>query len=259
MDWEPSNSWEFGVLGLYDWTNPEGKLAPFFGKLEKIQNKGAVVEFGVYRGSTFLSIALFLRQRGIKNEILGFDTFSGFPSRTHPKDSWGQFQTLAKTKAIDIRHLERVKLNKILLELRENEKITSAIESSNSGDFSDTSRLMVEEKANRLGIENIRLVEGDFQSRLDEFSHNHPNFSITAANLDSDTYESYKLILNFLDKHMIKGGFAFLDEYYSLKFPGPRTAVIEFMKSNADRYSLEKYTTGRDQEWERTILTKVSL
>lgn len=114
------------------------------------------------------------------------------------------------------------------------------MDASNSGDFSDTSRQMVEKKANRLGIGNIKLVEGDFKSSLDEFSSSSPNFSITAADLDSGTYESYKLILSFLDRHMVKGGFAFLDEYYSLKFPGPRTAVIEFMESNADRNSLKK-------------------
>lgn len=28
MDWEPKCSWEFGVLGFYDWANLKGKLAP---------------------------------------------------------------------------------------------------------------------------------------------------------------------------------------------------------------------------------------
>ena len=49
-----------------------------------------------------------------------------------------------------------------------------------------------------------------------------------AAMIDCDLYESYKYTLNFIWERLTKGSLIYLDEYYSLKFPGARIACNEF-------------------------------
>jgi hypothetical protein len=52
--------------------------------------------------------------------------------------------------------------------------------------------------------------------------------------MDSDLFQSYAMTLPTLWKHLSPGGCIYLDEYYSLKFPGPRIAVDEFMSVITD-------------------------
>jgi hypothetical protein len=49
-----------------------------------------------------------------------------------------------------------------------------------------------------------------------------------AALLDCDLYSSYKIALPFIWERLSRGGYVYLDEYYSLKFPGARIACDEF-------------------------------
>jgi len=41
---------------------------------------GDIFEFGVYRGSTLIALALLLKELGSPKKVYGFDSFSGFPS-----------------------------------------------------------------------------------------------------------------------------------------------------------------------------------
>ena len=57
--------------------------------------------------------------------------------------------------------------------------------------------------------------------------------------MDCDLYKSYK-ILPLIYKKMNKGAFCHLDEYYSLKFPGPLIACNEFLE-NFNHVKFVKY------------------
>ena len=48
--------------------------------------------------------------------------------------------------------------------------------------------------------------------------------------LDADLYPSYKATLPLIWERLSSGGLIFLDEYYSLKFPGAKIATDEFVK-----------------------------
>ena len=57
--------------------------------------------------------------------------------------------------------------------------------------------------------------------------------SILGGIIDCDLYESYKIALNFIWPKLAKTNLLFLDEYYSLKFPGAKVAVDEFIKNKS--------------------------
>ena len=52
----------------------------------------------------------------------------------------------------------------------------------------------------------------------------------SAALIDCDLYCSYKQSLPFVWDKLSKGSYMFLDEYYSLKFPGARIATNEYFQ-----------------------------
>ena len=60
------------------------------------------------------------------------------------------------------------------------------------------------------------------------------------ANLDCDLWEAYDKILYYLNKCFVKNSFIYMDEYYSLKFPGPRKAANNFLNNNKN-YRLIKF------------------
>lgn len=49
---------------------------------------GVVAEFGVYKGGTTMFIASLLERLGVGWQVLGFDTFAGFPQRRSPLDMY---------------------------------------------------------------------------------------------------------------------------------------------------------------------------
>jgi hypothetical protein len=55
---------------------------------------------------------------------------------------------------------------------------------------------------------------------------------IMAGIIDCDLYSSYRAILRFLKKTLNQDALLYLDEYYSLKFPGAIIAVNEYVEKN---------------------------
>lgn len=250
----PKEPWEFGVLGIYNFNLP-GKLETMFRHLETGQIEGDVAEFGVFRGSTLMSFAGFLREFSSKN-VWGFDTFAGFPPESlHEKDSWSNFEEMFNSEQISAAHFARVQRNIELVRVRDGEMTSSGLTASSSGDFSKTSLNHVLRMVDALGLDNVRLVPGDFSATLAQVSRDYPDLRISAANLDADTYLGYKLPLSFLAMHMSPGGLVYLDEYYSLKFPGARIAISEFLEENEDfRLFVEEDVV--DSTWERAYLVR---
>ena len=77
--------------------------------------------------------------------------------------------------------------------------------------------------------------------------------SIFSVNLDSDLYDSYKVVLENIYSKIVKNGYLHLDEYYSIKFPGCKIAVDEFCKKKNIKVKRNK---NYDWEFERYYIQK---
>jgi len=71
--------------------------------------------------------------------------------------------------------------------------------------------------------------------------------------MDVDLYLPYAKALPILFEHLSPGGKIYLDEYYSLKFPGPRIAVNNFLNTRLDA-NLEEL--GDWLDFERWVIFK---
>ena len=95
--------------------------------------------------------------------------------------------------------------------------------------FADTSKQSILKKIDFLGLTNIRLIDGSFEDTMKKFN---PKKGLISGIFDCDLYKSYKICFNFLWPHLNKKGQIYLDEYYSLKFPGAKIACDEFVEMN---------------------------
>ena len=86
-------------------------------------------------------------------------------------------------------------------------------------------------KIQLLGLDNITLIQGNFSETIESF-FNENSKKVFSANIDCDLYEGYKITLTPLFNNLVNGGYIHLDEYYSLKYPGPKIAVDEFLSKN---------------------------
>lgn len=242
--------WEHGVLDIYDWRQP-GLLSAYFGVVEEsLSRQGDLCEIGVYRGRSLVATAMYLRARGSSKLVYGFDSFSGFPEIA-PEDKLERFDTLYDAGLIDEDHHRRVNRNQELLSAVGRSGDPSR--SSTSGDFSMTSRDLVEAKLKVLGLENVVLIEGPFQETM--HTGLIPDARFATAFFDCDLYQSYRAALPFVWDRLVEGGVAFLDEYYSLKFPGARIAVDQFVAGRDDT-QLSRVDDATER-WERWALRKV--
>ena len=98
----------FSVLGIHDHSvNTTSQYRYWFSHFR--QNfkalEGDVLEFGVYKGASLLSLALLAKRLGSKKEFYGFDTFEGFPSDGYsPKDLLSRFTVENGYDRIQIDH-----------------------------------------------------------------------------------------------------------------------------------------------------------
>jgi len=223
-------------------------------KFEKIN--GDIVEAGVFKGSSLISSALILKsKKAFKNKkIWGYDTFTGFPKYSK-KDDFEQFRKLYETKQISLGHFKDIlKLKKYHKLLKKTNIKVDNISSSNK--FDNTSVHLVKKKINFFSLSSkINLIKGDFKRTL-KIEKNLPK-KISAGLIDCDLFEGYEVTLKFFWPRLSINGRLFLDEYYSLKFPGPRIAVNSFLKKNKDAFLKKEGMTGDFERWSIIKMDKI--
>lgn len=231
MNKKIKKNWEFDVLGIDNYKR-DGKLLFYYNFIKENINKiqGDLLEVGVFRGKTIISTALLLKELGTNKKVYGFDSFEGFPIEKNSFDDFSQFSTLYKENKISREHYEdHQKLISIKTDL---EKISPNFSNiSSSGLFDNTSYDYVKNKIDYFSLDNIELVKGDFKKTMQQ----EKKYKFMSVFLDCDLYDSYVYSLNFSWKHMISGAFMYLDEYYSLKFPGARIACDDFFENKKDK------------------------
>jgi hypothetical protein len=220
-------------------------------KKNAFKNDGDIFEFGVYRGKSAITAALILKELNSKKKIYCFDTFKGFPFKSNFDDLKNFKNKKYFNKKLQKDHKNFLRLKKTL---NRNKKF-NVYNVSTSGDFSKTSYEYVKEKIDYFKLDNIILIKGNFRETVPIFFDSAPprKIKISSCNIDCDLYDGYKIILPYVYKFLSRNGYIFLDEYYSLKFPGAKIATDDFCEKN--KINIKKCKV-RNGEFERYYLTK---
>ena len=213
-----------------------------------LKNDGDIFEFGVFRGKSLITAALILKELDSKKKIYGFDTFSGLPSASKFDDLKNFKNKNYFCKKHQNEHKNFLQIKKIIT----GKNVFNSNTISVSGDFSNSSYEHVMKKIDHFKLDNIKLIKGDFAKIIPTF-FNSDKIKISSVNIDSDLYDGYNVILPYIYRRLSKKGIIFLDEYYSLKFPGPKIAVDNFCKKL--KIKPKKFKT-RSNEFERYYLIK---
>jgi hypothetical protein len=244
-------AWELNVLGIYDFVSstPTIGLEAWFQFLRDSSHlEGDICEFGVFRGRSLIGAAAMLAANDDPRRVIGFDTFTGFP-KLSDEDMPERFDEMADRGQISLNHLHQVQRNAELL--RAIGRSINPLRSSSSGVFDSTSRELIESRAAILGVsDRIKLFEGDFTESLR--SPENDARVVSGVLIDSDLHDGYAAVLPWAWQRLVPGGMIYLDEYYSLKFPGPRIAVDSFCADHSIRPTLLR----RDGVFERWAILK---
>lgn len=237
--------WEYGVLGVYNYKKV-GKLDEYFKHIFEIDKflEGDIAEVGVYRGSSILATALYLKEIGSTKKVYGFDSFTGFPSY-HKNDNLAKFDELFQTGKISKSLHDKISLNQKHRSLFLDEVTVENI--SSSGNFSENVYEDLVKKIKYLDLDNIILIKGNFEETMMNTSLTNIKFS--SCLLDCDLYDGYKTSLPFVWERMVNGGYIFLDEYYSLKFPGAKIATDEFFMDKKAKPLQHKLAHNDFERW----------
>lgn len=177
------------------------------------QIKGSIVECGVHHGSGIMAwakISSTMEPYNYHRKVIGFDTFSGFPS----------------VSSID------------------NDKIE--VGKSKKGDFStgyevyeELLEVIKEYDKNRFinHIEKIELVKGDATKTIPEYVERNKHLVISLLFLDFDLYAPTVTALEHLLPRMPKGAVLAFDELNNSDWPGETVALLE--KFNLNKYKIE--------------------
>jgi hypothetical protein len=174
--------------------------------------QGVIMEFGVRWGS---NMALLSMLRGIYEpfnvyrKIIGFDTFSGFPS-------------------ID----EKDGINEMI-------KIGGHGLTTNYEDYLENILKYHESNSPVSHIKKFELVKGDASITIKDYLKNNPETIISFAYFDFDLYLPTKECLIAIRDSLTKGAIIAFDELNYPKFPGETIAFKEIL-------GLNKYKVFRD-------------
>jgi len=159
---------------------------------------GDLAECGVYRGGTLIPTGMYLKERGLRKVVYGFDSFQGFDASVDAEIALGGAPDNQKRR----------------------------------GGFGDTSFDHVAAKVHRFGLENqVKIVKGYLVDTL--AYHSRERFCF--VHLDLDIYESYKVGVRFFYPRMVRGGVILLDEYNDPPWPGCNKAVDEFLADKPEK------------------------
>jgi hypothetical protein len=172
--------------------------------------QGIVVELGCRWGQ---NLSLFTSLRGIYEpfnrlrRVVGFDSFSGFPS-VAPED--GEL-------------------------LAQGDYATSA----NYEVFLDQVLGLLEQESPLAHLRKYEVIRGDATVTLPQYLSDHPETVVALAYFDFDIYSPTKICLEALRPHLTRGTVIGFDEANDPTTPGETIALKEVL--GLDRYSLRRY------------------
>jgi hypothetical protein len=243
-----NNKFIFDLLNIDYYYNPISPYRFYYDYIKKNckKIKGNICEFGVFQGRSLLSTALLLKKIKSKKKIFAFDTFAGFPNKIlHKFDS---FHNLKKDK------YKKFLITKEIAKHTRQIKSISPFNISSNSNFSDVNYLGLKKKIEFLKLDNIVLIKGEFADTIPGFFKK--NDKIFACNIDCDFYKSYSVVFENIYKNLSTNSYCHLDEYYSIKFPGPYQYLQEFI-SNYPGFKIIKNKTFK-WEFDRYYLKKIS-
>lgn len=172
--------------------------------------QGDVIEGGVNWGGGlmwFAQLSAALEPFNLQRRIIGFDTFSGFPS----------------LDARDLTHAEAGK---------EHRAGGYAADS-----HADLLAAVASYDRNRpIGhVAKVRLVQGDACLTMPQYLADNPHTVVSLLHLDFDVYEPTKVALQTFLPRMPKGAVILFDEVNCPKWPGETQAVLETVGLNSLR------------------------
>ena len=162
---------------------------------------GDIIECGVCGGRGLLSLLhshLILEPGFYFRDIIGFDTFSGFPS-------------LTENDNIDVN-----KKHDFLF--------------SNEEEISTLGRIHTEQHF--VETNKIRLIKGDATITIPAYLESYPYTLISLLYLDFDIYPPTKVALETFLPRMAKGSIIVFDEIHHKRFPGETLAMLKLFNIN---------------------------
>ena len=184
---------------------PRQNLTNFIAKYEIFKQvltvQGSVIECGVYLGGglmTFAQLSAILEPVNHQRQIIGFDTFSGFPSLTEEDRKGTSEHSILGGFSID------KDVHADLLECIE---------------LYDANRFIGH-------IPKVSLVKGDIKETLPQYLEDNPHTVVSLLYLDLDVFEPTKVAIEKLAPRMPKGAVIVFDELNSERWPGETQAVL---------------------------------
>ncbi len=177
---------------------------------EALALPGDIAECGVFRGSTLWLMGVTAREQAPDKDLLGLDSFEGFPDGQVTDEDTSFFRT-------------RSRLSK---KFRYANDVPDRIE-----------RIFA-----AYGIKGRPLV-GYFEKTLPEITGRRFCF----IHLDSDTYASHIECLGALYDRVVPGGIVVFDDYQQAKWPGATKAIDEFFATRTEKPELS--TTREQPAW----------
>lgn len=180
---------------------------------------GDVIEFGCRWGQ---NLSLFMNFRGIyepynlQKKIIGFDTFTGFPS-------------ISK------------------YEKRGNKKISSKGSFSTTKFYENTLKKILDYHAFESPVNHIKrheVVKGDASKTIKKYLKNNSQTLISLAYFDMDIYKPTKDCLKAIMPHLTKGSIIGFDEPNSKDFPGETLAIREVFGNLNFKIKQSKFSAG---------------
>ena len=160
--------------------------------------KGSIVECGVFTGSSLFSFAHFsgiYEPANYHREIVGFDTFEGFPI-------WSAEDEFDPSRGIFKPSIDS------FFELSE---ATKAFQKNHYLE----------------GVDKIRLIKGNVIETIPEFLINNKHFICSMLYLDLDVYEPTKVAIQSFLPRMPKGSVLVFDEIHNSHWPGETQALVD--------------------------------
>jgi len=177
-------------------------LAKFFTKYELFKQvlnvSGSIVECGVLHGAgllTWAKLSSIFEPANHPRKVIGFDTFSGFPS-VSSKDTVGTFNDTKVGGLCGTPY----------------EYVQEAVR------IYDLNRPIAH-------IPKVELVEGDLCETAPKYLQDNPHLSVAMLYLDVDLYEPTKKALELFVPRMPKGAILVFDQFNARIFPGETQAV----------------------------------